>query len=368
MLLKTSIRAAAAVLPALFLSAVPVSAQSACNNSPSLCDRNYNNLTHLGAHNSPFLRDESTSFATAGNHYYNSTVQLDAGVRLLSAQVHKKNDTSGNDAWHLCHSRCDLLDAGSLESWLGEIKSWMDKNKNDVVTILLVNSENATPAELGAQFKASGIDEYAYAPESTSSVPQQWPTLQSLISANTRLMTFVASLPSPDANYPYLMDEFTFLFENKFENEEPEDFDCTPDRPSSLSTTADAAASGKLFLMNHFLYSTQLFGLQTPNATYVNVTNAGTGLGSLGSHVSTCTTEYGRAPTFVLVDFFNVGPAIASVDKANGITNAVGRKTVSTEPLEQGGDGESAAPGAPKPKGSYIAVVMAVVVALGFGI
>lgn len=335
-----------------------------------LCDRNYNNLTHLGAHDSPFLRDESTSYATAGNQYYNSTVQLDAGVRLLSAQVHKKNGTDGNDEWHLCHSRCDLLDAGSLSSWLKEIKTWMDKNKNDVVTVLLVNSGNATPAQLGAQFKTAGIDEYAYAPASTSSVPQQWPTLQSLISKNTRLMTFVASLPTPDANYPYLMDEFTFLFENKFENEEPSGFDCAPDRPSSLSTTAAAAASGKMFLMNHFLYSTQLFGLQTPNATYVNVTNADTGLGSLGSHLKTCTNEYnGKAPTFVLVDFFNVGPAIKSVDKANGVSDTVGRKTVSTEPLEEGsgGDAGNAAPTS-RPNGSYIAVVMAVVVALGFGI
>lgn len=368
MLLTSSLRTATAVLSALFLSATPVSAQSACNNSPSLCDRSYGNLTHLGAHNSPFLRDESTNFATSGNHYYNSTVQLDAGVRFLTAQVHKKNDTSGNDAWHLCHSRCDLLDAGTLESWLGEIKDWMDKNPNDVVTVLLVNAADARPAELGAQFEASGIDEYAYVPESTSSVPQEWPTLQSLISEGTCLMIFVASLPTPDPNYPYLMDEFTFLFENKFENEDPKDFDCVPDRPSSLSTTAEAAASGKLFLMNHFLYSVQLFGIQTPNDTYVNVTNAETGLGSLGTHLSTCTSEYnGQAPTFVLVDFFNVGPAIASVDKVNGVSEAVGRKTVSTEPLTRGG-GESAAPGSSKPNGSYIAVVMAVVVAVGFGI
>ncbi len=93
-------------------------AQTACNNSPSLCSRAYNNITQLGAHDSPFLRNKDTSFSTSGNHYYDTTTQLDAGVRLLSAQVHKNDNGTGADAWHLCHSSCDLLDAGTLETFL----------------------------------------------------------------------------------------------------------------------------------------------------------------------------------------------------------------------------------------------------------
>lgn len=142
---------ASALLPLLY---APASAQNACNNSPDLCTRPYNNITYLGAHNSPFLRNKETSFSTSGNHYYNTTTQLDAGVRLLSGQVHKANGT-GNDAWHLCHSSCDLLDAGTLENWLSEIKTWMDANTNDVVTLLLVNSDNASPADLGGVFSSS---------------------------------------------------------------------------------------------------------------------------------------------------------------------------------------------------------------------
>ena len=197
-----SLLQASALLPLFYTSA---SAQTACNNSPSLCNKAYNNITHLGAHDAAFLRDSTTSFSTSGNQYYNATVALDAGVRLLSAQVHKLNNTSGDEAWHLCHSSCDLLDAGTLEKWLASIKTWMDNNSNDVVTILLVNSDNASPSDLGAQFQASGIDKYAYAPTNGSSIPTTWPTLQSLISNNTRLMTFVASLSTPSSDYPYLM-------------------------------------------------------------------------------------------------------------------------------------------------------------------
>ncbi|KAF2179345.1 hypothetical protein K469DRAFT_596378 [Zopfia rhizophila CBS 207.26] len=356
MFLRTLLQTAS-ILPFLYTSA---SAQTACNNSPSLCNKAYNNITHLGTHDSPFLRNNSTSFSTSGNQYYDSVTQLDAGVRLLSAQVHKSNGTDGSTQWHLCHTSCDLLDAGTLSSWLGKIKGWMDNNPNDVVTVLLVNSDNASPAELGAEFQSSDIDQYAYTP-SSSSAPQTWPTLQSLISNGTRLMTFVASL-TPSSDFPYLMDEFTYVFENDFENEEPTEYSCNPDRPTSLTSPSQATESGRMFLMNHFLYSTQIFGIQSPNDTYVNVTNAQTGLGSLGEQIPKCTSVYSKPPTFVLVDFFNRGPAIVSVDTANGVTGAVGRKSVSTAAPDEPTSGVS------RRQGSLLAVIVAVVVAVTFGV
>jgi hypothetical protein len=162
------------------------------------------------------------------------------------------------------------------------------------------------------------------------------------------------------------MDEFTFIFENEFENEEPTQYSCNPDRPTDLSSPQQAAQSGRMFFMNHFLYSVQLFGIQSPNATYVNVTNAQTGLGSLGSQITECSGVYGKAPTFVLVDFFNVGPAIESVDRANGIAGrATGRKSVSEEPLDESSSDSSAAMG--QRQGSVVAVVVGIVVAVAFG-
>jgi hypothetical protein len=328
------------------------SAQTACNNSPSLCSKAYNNITHLGAHDSPFLRDESTSFSTAGNQFFNSTVQLNAGVRLLSAQVHRKNDTTGSQQWHLCHGDCIFLDAGLLEDWLKEIKTWMDANTNDVVTVLLVNGDGAKASDLGPIFASSGIDDLAYSPPTAGTIPTTWPTLQSLISNNTRLMTFVASLSPPSSEFPYLMDEFTYMFENSFENRSPTDYSCNPDRPTSLTNTSQAASSGRMFLQNHFLYTNGGF-FDSPNATYVNTTNAQTGLGALGEALKTCTSVYGKAANFVLVDFFNVGPAIASVDAANGVSSAVGRKTVTQEVVEPSANGVG------RRKASILAVVVA---------
>lgn len=283
-------------------------------------------MVHLGAHDSPFVRDASTGFSVSGNQYYNTTVQLSAGVRLVSAQVHKTNSQ-----WHLCHTSCELLDAGLLSDWLKTIKTWLDNNPNEVVTVLLVNSDNASPAELHAEFLDADIVDQAYVPSSITTPPETWPTLQEIITGGKRLMTFVATWnltdPELNATTSYMMDEFTFIFENPFDNTSPSDFTCAPQRPSSVKNNAQAAvSSNRMPLVNHFLYSTGAFDIETPDVDKINVTNgAGNSVGSLGATLSQCNSEYGRVPTFTLVDFFDQGPAIATVDTLNGVTAPVGR-------------------------------------------
>lgn len=288
-------------------------------------------ITHLGAHDSPFVRDSSTGYSTSGDQSYNTTVQLSAGVRLLTAQVH---NSSGE--WHLCHSSCALLDAGLLSTWLAEIKTWLDDNANEVVTVLLVNSDGASASDLAAEYETADIVSYAYTPESTTTPPTDWPTLQTLINNGTRLLNFVADLdPSTNTVATYLMDEFTFIFENAYDNTSPSEFNCTANRPSSVDgDTTKALDDNMLPFMNHFLYETQLLDIETPNVSYIATTNAPSGgTGNLGESATECTKEYGRAPAFVLVDFFNVGPAIDTVDSLNGVTDPVGRTNVSTSLL-----------------------------------
>ncbi|KAL9631073.1 MAG: hypothetical protein Q9164_006091, partial [Protoblastenia rupestris] len=267
------------LLTSLVSSAVliPRNSSYACNNSPDLCSRSYSSIAHLGAHDSPFLRNGRTdlntiSFADAGNQNVNSTTQLTAGVRLLSAQVH-----NNNGQWHLCHSSCSLLDAGTLSAWLSEIKTWMDANPHDVVTILLVNADNASAQELDAQFRAANIASYGYVPPSATTALATWPTLQDMIANNTRLVTFVASLTA-NTVAPYLLDEFAFVFENPYNVTSLDGFSCTPDRPPAVQgQTAQAVQSGRLPLVNHFLYDTIGLGIQTPDIGNITRTNAATG-------------------------------------------------------------------------------------------
>lgn len=315
----------------------------ACNNSPTLCGRAYNNITHLGAHDSPFLRNAATGFSVAGDQFYNTTVQLDAGVRLLTAQLFHQNSSSSSP-WHVCHTSCALLDAGPVVTWLAEINAWMEKNPNDVVTLLLVNQQSTTVAQFDSLFSQSGLTQFKYTPANNTAPPAkgQWPTLGQLINNGTRLITFIAKLNSGDtpaagSSTAYLLDEFDFIFENPYSNSALNNFSCTADRPTALAGKTEQALSQHLMpWMNHFLYSDEAFGIQTSNTADIATVNAPTGstngsvVGSLGQSAATCTSQYGRAPTYLLVDFFNVGPAITEADKLNGINDVTGRTSVST--------------------------------------
>ena len=201
-----------------------------------------------------------------------------------------------------------------------------------VVTILLVNSDNASPDDLHTQFQTASITSYAFTPNSTTVALSTWPTLQSMIANSTRLVTFVASLdPLSNTVAPYLLDEFTFVFENPFEVTSPTNFSCTASRPASVQgNTAGALGSGRMPLMNHFLDEVEFAGIEVPDVQNISTTNAPSGgEGNLGTAATTCNATYDRAPTFILVDFFDQGPAIATVDRLNGIT-AVGRTQPST--------------------------------------
>lgn len=320
------------LLPVAIRAAVinGTSSSSACNNSPNLCSKAYNEITYLGAHDSPFLRDASTDDSTSGNQYYNTTVQLSAGVRLLTAQVQLAGP-NGKEL-HVCHSDCSLLDAGSLSSWLSEVRSWMESNPNNVVTVLLVNGASASASDLAAQYQSAGITtSLSYTPTGSTSETQVWPTLQTLINTGTRLMNFVDVL-GDNSEASWLMHQYDYIFQNSYDVSSPSSFSCEVNEPSNLQTS-QAISDNLMPLMNHFLYtvSTGIITIDSPNASYVGTTNAPSGgVGNLGTAANTCKQLYGRIPSYIVVDFFNVGPAVATVDRLNGVTNPVGRTSVST--------------------------------------
>ncbi|CAK7197929.1 hypothetical protein SEUCBS139899_000579 [Sporothrix eucalyptigena] len=305
----------------------------ACNNSPLLCGRAYNSVTHLGAHDSAFLRNTHELTGIAGDQFFNATMALSAGVRLLQAQVHLLNGTL-----HLCHTSCGLLDAGPLETWLALISDWMDNNPHDVVTLLLVNSDHQSAATFGRVFQQAGLAKYGYAHPAAKGATA-WPTLQAMIAANTRLVTFIASVPAADASYPYLLNEFDHVFETPYMITNLAQFsNCSLDRPPTAGSAVSALRAGMLPLMNHFAYAKVSSSIQIPDVSDIDITNSPdtTGTGSngggisatLGTQAQLCTKQWGGTkPTFMLVDFFNRGPAITTADNLNGLTaaNTVGR-------------------------------------------
>tara|TARA_R110002003_G_scaffold97_7_gene7785 strand:- start:3230 stop:4333 length:1104 start_codon:yes stop_codon:yes gene_type:complete len=310
--------------------------ERACNNSPALCSVSYDEVTHLGAHNSPFVRDTSTGWSSFGNQYFNTTVQLDAGVRLLTAQVHaSSNPHTKAHELRLCHSSCALFDVGSFSDWLWEIRSWLDAHPSEVVTLVLVNFHFVDAREIEGEYARADVAHYGYVPSNITAAPppssefnKTWPTLGEMIDRGERLVTFINALVPDKENAPYLLNEFDFLWENAYDVTTPSQFACMPDRPSNTTSIAETRSSGKLFFLNHLLYWQQAFGIKLPDTRTIAETNSWDGEGGLGKHVRECADQVGKPPTFVLVDFFNVGPAIRVIDAFNKVRSPKGRINV----------------------------------------
>ncbi|PHH70890.1 hypothetical protein CDD80_5668 [Ophiocordyceps camponoti-rufipedis] len=310
------------------------SGSGVCNNSPALCSRPYNKMTHLGAHDSSFLRDKSTNNSPAGNQFKNATLALDAGLRLLQTQLHKVDaGQTAVDKLRLCHTSCGILDAGPLDGWLAAVSDWVQRNPSDVVTLLLVNADRVSPLEIGAAFQRTGLDRLAYRPAAPGR-QTTWPSLQTMISQGMRVVVFVTNTAaSPDV--PYLLPEFDHMFETAFEVTQLSGFNCTLDRPRAAGDGPAALAAGYMSLVNHFKYQTlggtgllkslaQTVGINAnimvPDADRAAVVNspAQTAEGNLGRHVEECRRLWGQAPTFILVDFWDVGAPLEVVDGVNG--------------------------------------------------
>lgn len=66
----------------------------------------------------------------------------------------------------------------------------MDANPNEVITILLTNGDAIDVSDYGTAMNSAGLSKYAYTPSGQLTL-SEWPTLQELITANTRLVMFM---------------------------------------------------------------------------------------------------------------------------------------------------------------------------------
>jgi len=259
-----------------------------CNGHSELCDRSYGNVTFVGAHDSYAVGTNNL----AVNQDQNVTQQLNDGIRMLQMQAH--NDSG---VIQLCHTSCLLYNGGTLASYLDKVATWMSSNPNDVVSILIVNSDGFAPSAFDAVFKAAGLDTISYAPPSSSLPTSGWPTLGAMITSGKRLVTFL----DRDADFgvvPYLIDEFTNIWETPYDVTDPS-FDCSVNRTKGTPAT-------QMYLINHFL-DVLIAGEPAPDPAQANVTNAASGFGSLGAQALTCIGNYGVNPNFMLVDFYEFG-------------------------------------------------------------
>lgn len=272
---------------------IPSSSRRAttCNGSSDLCSRSFGNVTFVGAHDS-----YAVGTSIAANQDYDMTRQLNDGIRMLQVQAHNGSDGQ----IHLCHTSCSLLDAGTLATYLSPVKSWLDSNPNDVVSLLIVNNDDLPASTFGSVFSSVGLDSLAYTPSSASLASTAWPTLGEMIDSGKRLVVFM-DFKADFTEVPYIVDEFTNVWETAFDVTD-QTFNCEVNRTGT--------ADNKMYLINHFLDENEtLLGttFPVPNKDLLNVTNSASGTGSLGLQAQQCGAQWGKYPNFMLVDFYDYG-------------------------------------------------------------
>lgn len=262
-----------------------------CNGHPELCDKSFGSVAFVGAHDSYAIGAGNSNFAV--NQDQNITQQLNDGIRMLQMQAHNLNGVI-----QLCHTSCSLFNGGSLADYLGQVRDWLNANPNEVLSLLIVNIENLPVAMYDVVFKTVGLDGVAVVPSSSPLAATSWPTLGSMIDSGKRLVVFMDN--GADPSVPYIIDEFTNIWESAFNVVDPA-FNCSIDRHSQNVDPAQ-----QMYLINHFL-DRVVAGQPVPNIAALNTTNAATGPGSLGDQVNTCVTAQSRPPNFLLVDFYEFG-------------------------------------------------------------
>lgn len=164
-------------------SARPTNTQP-CNNYAEFCGRKYSNITYVAAHNSPFVAPNNA----ASNQNLGVIDQLNDGIRMLQGQTHWNSTTN---VISYCHSSCDLLDAGTAESYFRTVSQWVQRHPFDIVTILIGNSDFIDVGNYTAPLTRSGLARYAYVPSQIPMSLSAWPTLGEMILRQKRVVIFM---------------------------------------------------------------------------------------------------------------------------------------------------------------------------------
>ncbi|CAK5265971.1 unnamed protein product [Mycena citricolor] len=287
---------------------VPKKRATVCNGHAELCDRLYSNVTYIGAHDSfAFSKDP---LALARDQEIDIPSQLALGVRLLQAQSH-----IDNGVLKFCHTSCTLFDGGSVQDYLTKVKTFLDANPNEVLTLIFTNPDGA---DLQTQWKPAfdnaGISDLAFVPPSLPVKQADWPTLGQMIDSGKRVVVFLDAGADGANPVDFILPEFPMIWETPFSVTD-KTFPCSIDRIAGPLGAAD-----HMYMINHsFNVNILPFGggvivsdpLDAPTTNSVDsiLANAA-GCNALGS---------GRAPNFVLLDFVNLGQGFAAADKLNGL-------------------------------------------------
>lgn len=301
-----------------------------CNGSVAACGRRYPDVVFPATHNSMSAADQPGWFLAEQPH--GLVAQLDGGVRALlfdvwlgqragsvvatvpqdraaardqlerelgpekvAAAVRVADSVRGTPSGpvepYLCHGLCEI-GSTPLVPTLRQVRAWLTTHPNEVVTFIV---EDHVPAErIGETIEQAGLRPYAYQP----APDQPWPTLRQMITSGRRLVVMVENGDGGQGR-PWLVNAFAYTQDTPYAFPTVASFSCAPNR---------GPATAPLLLVNHWLSG---FGNLVTDAQAANTQAV------LTERVQTCRRDRGRTPTFLAVNWYDLGALLPVVDRLN---------------------------------------------------
>lgn len=263
-------------------------AEVTCNGAAVLCERRYDEVVNLTAHNAMSNADEGFWFAPNQDHAI--ARQLADGVRGLSIDVHPNPDDAGELL--TCHGTCA---GGSklLGLTFDTVRLFLEADRTAVVT-LLYESAGVTDAAVAAVLRGAGLAPYLY----TQATDATWPTLGAMIAAGRRLVVFSQDGAGvADAILPM----WAHTWDTPYAAETIGDFSCEVGR---------GASTNGIMQVNHFITAPLAGRYWAAQANTRDV---------LMDHLTACRDRWGKWPTFLWVDWYATGDALQVVRELNGL-------------------------------------------------
>ncbi|KAJ2356323.1 hypothetical protein H4S02_012759 [Coemansia sp. RSA 2611] len=280
-------------------SGLQTRAAQLCNGFSQLCDKTFDRVAYPTTHNSYAYGDN-----IAANQNVDIQTQLNAGIRGFMLDLHAANGaTAATSEPYLCHATCALLNDGPLVGELGRIKSFLDKNDNEVITVFIENKGPFSAAQIAKAFTTAGLTGYAYQPKSSTAA---WPTLKSMITQNKRLV--VLTDDGADASVPWLLYDKDYAVQTPFSVAVGTTFGCAP-----LTTVRP------LWVMNHFVFKSFSFGGIVADVPDVDAAATVNTRQNIVAQANVCGAAQ-AFPNFVTVDFYDVGGLFQAVADINNVT------------------------------------------------
>jgi len=196
---------------------------------------------------------------------------------------------------------------------LSQVKDFLDKNKDEVVTLIL-EDHTRNLERISHDFSSCDLTPYVHTQDKTKA----WPTLQEMIENNKRLVVFFHGDDDlPYDNYAWMHPIWSYAWDTHWKFKSLNDLknaktDALPNRGKESHARRKEGARNKVFIVHHFL--TDLVGGSKSHASKVNRKAV------LRQRLLRLAKEAHHIPNIVQVDFFQYpnNDIFDVIDELNG--------------------------------------------------